>query len=358
MKKVMVVGAAGVLGNLVCNELLRIMEKEVKLIVTDYKTERGKKLANSFKQDVQFQFLDVNDEENVKQVIKKADIVLVVVKQKIPHIQIACIENKVLCIDVTPFYEFVKKVVELNHRAEKNDTGSIIMSGFFPGLSGLMVKEAISNFQEVTEINVALLQNTNAKTGLSGILDMLKIISQPVTFQSNIISGFTKKKDMYFSNQFKEREIRLIDHSESMLLKDNLTSAPIYYWTAWNSNVFNKMISALKKIGFTKIIQKVNNKFLNKIVKHNPNKNENAFLAVEVEGVVDNQKCKRILSLSTFSDYHTTAMMTAALTKIGLQKEVKGIICPFEITNLDELLSVINCSDILIEEIENNVSVK
>lgn len=63
--------------------------------------------------------------------------------------------------------------------------------------------------------------------------------------------------------------------------------------------------------------------------------------------------------LSTFSDYHTTtAMMTAALTKLTLEKEVEGIVCPFEITTLDELLSVINCPKLQIEKIENNIRIK
>ncbi|GAA0328552.1 hypothetical protein GCM10008931_20380 [Oceanobacillus oncorhynchi subsp. oncorhynchi] len=358
MKKVLVAGAGGVLGKLVCQELLRIMGKRIQLTVIDYKTERGEQLANALKQDVQFQFMDVDDKENVKQVIKNVDIVVVVVKQKTPHIQTECMENKILCIDVTPFYDFVEKVKELNQKAEKNEIGSVIMSGFFPGLSGLMVKETISYFQEVREVNVGLLQNTNAKTGLSGILDMLKIISQSVAFQDNIIPGFTKKKEMYFSKHNKEKEVRLIDHSERILLKNNLTAAPINYWTAWNSNSFNKMISMLKKFGLIKAIQKMNTKFLDKLVKHNPNKNEHAFLTVEVKGIVDKQECKRILSLSTFSDYHTTAMMTAALTKLTLEKEVEGIVCPFEITTLYELLSVMNCSELEIEKIENNIRIK
>lgn len=45
MKKMMVVGASGVLGKLICMELLRVFEKQIKLIVTDYKNERGKRLA-------------------------------------------------------------------------------------------------------------------------------------------------------------------------------------------------------------------------------------------------------------------------------------------------------------------------
>lgn len=59
------------------------------------------------------------------------DIVIVGLKQKTPSIQKTCIENKILCIDVTPFYDFVETVQELNQRAEKNNTASVVMSGFF-----------------------------------------------------------------------------------------------------------------------------------------------------------------------------------------------------------------------------------
>ncbi|WP_158634048.1 saccharopine dehydrogenase NADP-binding domain-containing protein [Radiobacillus deserti] len=148
MKKIMVVGASGVLGKLVCIELLRIFENQIKLIVTDYKAGRGKKLATSFNKEVQFQYLDVSDKESVKEAIKNVDIVVVGLKQKLPHIQKVCIENEILSIDVTPFYDFLEKVIELNQSAEKNNIGSVIMSGFFPGLSGLMIKNAISNFKK------------------------------------------------------------------------------------------------------------------------------------------------------------------------------------------------------------------
>ena len=86
MKEIMVVGASGTLGNLVCMELLRIFKNEINLTITDYKAERGNKLANSFDSDVQFLHLDVHDEENIKQVIKNVDIVVVVLSQRIPLI--------------------------------------------------------------------------------------------------------------------------------------------------------------------------------------------------------------------------------------------------------------------------------
>ncbi|KHF38695.1 hypothetical protein [Halalkalibacter okhensis] len=66
--------------------------------------------------------------------------------------------------------------------------------------------------------------------------------------------------------------------------------------------------------------------------------------------MIGNEERTKALALSTFSDYHTTAMVTASLAKIALQKELKGIVCPFEVTNVDELLSVMNGSNVRIEE--------
>ncbi|MFJ8527969.1 hypothetical protein [Bacillus sp. NPDC094106] len=330
MKKIMVVGASGVLGKLVCTELLRIFNNQVKLTVTDYKADRGMKLAKSFDQEVMFQYLDVTNEENTKKVLKNIDIVIVVLKQQNPYIQKACVNNDILCIDVTPFTDFVEKIEILHQDTEKNEVGSIVMSGFFPGLSGLMVKKAVSNFHEITEVNVGLLQNTNAQAG---------------------ISGFSKKRKMYFFEPNNNREVRLIDHAEKQFLQKALHIKNINYWTSWNSVFFNKQISFLKKFGLIDVILTLNNnKFLSKIVKHNPNKNEDAFLTVEVTGIIDDTKCKKTLSLSTFSDYHLTAMVTAALAKIAVNKKIKGIVFPFELTSVDEILSEMNCKSVTFKE--------
>ena len=347
----MVVGASGVLGQLICSELLRIFDSQIKLIVTDYKIERGEKLANSFNTEVRFRHLDANREENIKQVIKNIDIVVVALEQKNPYIQKYCIVNKMLFRDVPEYALCVEKVNELNEDAQNNDIGSVIMSGFFPGLSGLMVKKATSNFSEVKKVNVGVLQNTNAKAGISGIVDMLNIIAQPVKLENNIISGFTKKRKMDFLHHLKPKEVRCIDHSEKTILKEKLGINSINYWTSWDDNAFNKLVSFLRQAGFIKNVHKYKG-FLSKVVKHNPHKNENIFLTVEVKGIIDNKETLKILTLSTFSDYHTTAMATASLAKIAHQKNVKGVVYPFEITDIDELLSEINSPQIIIEEFE------
>ncbi|MFJ7735304.1 saccharopine dehydrogenase NADP-binding domain-containing protein [Lysinibacillus sp. NPDC097287] len=351
-KKVMVVGASGVLGKLVCIELLRIFDTQLNLIVTDYKEDRGKRFAESLNRDVKFECLDATNEKNVKRVVKNVDIVVVVLKQDTPYIQKACIDNRILCIDVTPFAQFIGKIKLLQQDAEENKVGSIVMSGFFPGLSGLMVHKAITGFQQIDEVNIGLLQNTNAKAGISGILDMLKIISQRVKDDTSNLPGFSIKRKMYFNEPSNEREVRLIDHAEKGYLNQMLNVKTINYWTSWNQPFFNKQISLLKNLGIIEIILKLNNKkFLSKIVKHKPKKDENAYLTVEVKGIIDHKESIRTLFLSTFSDYHTTAMVTAALAKVAVHKKIEGVVYPFEITNIDELFAEINCKEIILKDV-------
>lgn len=352
MQRVMVIGASGVLGHLVCMELLRIYNDQIELIVTDYKIERGKRLASSFNKEVEFRSLNINDEENIKQVVIDVDAVVVTLKQESPLIQKACIDHKILCIDVTPFYDFVAEVSGLSDAAQNNEVGSVVMSGFIPGLSGLMVQKAVSDFTEITEVNIGFLQNTNAKAGISGILDMLRIISLPVSFKNTVIPGFSQKRAMLFLNQNRHTKVRLIEHAEKNLLTEKLkvNMDSIHYWTSWNKNTFNILISLLKRTGMIKVIRKMNRGLLSKMVSHNPSRPEDAFITVEVKGIIDNKERSRLLSLSTTSDYHTTAMATAALVKIAYQKKVVGVVCPFEIASLDEVIAEINSANIIVKE--------
>ena len=118
MKRIMVVGASGVLGNLICHEVLRLFNLKIQLIITDYDRERGKRLADGFGRQVQFCHFMLGDNERINQVLADVDGVVIALKQEKPLIQKACIEQGVLCVDVTPFYEFVDKVSNFCERGK------------------------------------------------------------------------------------------------------------------------------------------------------------------------------------------------------------------------------------------------
>ncbi|GAA0356063.1 saccharopine dehydrogenase NADP-binding domain-containing protein [Bacillus horti] len=360
MQRVMVVGASGVLGRLISQELLRQFQ-EIQLVVSDYKRDRGERLAASLGDGVSFSFVDVQDQSSILQAVKQVDIVIVAIEQEEPHIQEACINHKVLCIDVTVASKFIQKVQKLDQAAKKQGVGSIVMSGFIPGLSGVMVKEAISSFTEIKEVHVGLLQNTNAKTGASGIIDMLKIISQDVYTSHELhakstVPGFTVKRKMVFekrvdhANPSVQREVRLIEHTERQELKKWLGIEHVYFWTAWNKSSFNILMSVLKRMGIVSLLTRLKNRaIVSKMSKHDPNQPEHAYLSVEVQGFVNRKPKVKTVALSTFSDYHTTAIFTAALAILAGKQEILGVTFPFQVVDMNRILSQMQEKEIVLE---------
>ncbi len=74
------------------------------------------------------------------------------------------------------------------------------------------------------------------------------------------------------------------------------------------------------------------------------------FLTIEARGEIDNKVKIKSLQLSTFSDYHTTAMFTAALAKISSKTNTGGVVFPYEMTNLDEVLKLFRSSKVKLKE--------
>ncbi|GAE32531.1 saccharopine dehydrogenase NADP-binding domain-containing protein [Alkalihalobacillus hemicellulosilyticus] len=351
MKKVLIIGSSGILGKLVCAEVLSIMKSEAQLIVADYHIERGKQLAQSLGNQTDFCYVDLTNRASIETAIHYVDVVIVALKQEEPTVQKLCIEKQVHCIDVNPFSSFSKQVELFHNQALEKEVSSVIMSGFYPGLSALLVKKAVEHFDEVINVDVALLQNTNAKAGITGMVDMLRIISKPVTKDGQLTyPGFTKHKKLPFGRQQTLKTVREIHHDEKEYVARKLGVTSMHYWTGWNSNRFNHILSVLKNTGLLKLIVTMENpKRLTRFVNHNESKGEEAFLTVEVTGRILGEQKKKAWVLSTPSDYQLTAMVTAALVK-AVGSHHAGVVFPFELTDVDMVLTLIDSPKISLLE--------
>ncbi|SES24198.1 3-beta hydroxysteroid dehydrogenase/isomerase family protein [Gracilibacillus ureilyticus] len=336
MTRVMVVGAGGKLGKIICNEVLRSCTP-AELIVTDYKKLRGKELIQSLPGQVEFHLLDIYNRKNVEEVIQDIDIVIVCVKQVHPHVQEICIRRQILCIDVTPFGKLVDCIYDLEHKAKARKACSIVMAGFIPGLSGMLVKKAIIPFDEIDEVNVSFLQSSNANAGITGAIDMLQLISQPVTYGTRTVRGFKEKGKVPHT----QNTVRLISHPEKDYLANKLAIPAINYWTAWNDKLFNLKVAVLLTTNLLPLLKK-HRALFEKQIKHDPSLKEDVSITVEVRGTISNQTIKRGYCLTAFSDYEMTAMVTVALAKIIHNKKVSGVYFPFEVAAFDEIIAEIS----------------
>jgi len=162
-KRILLIGGAGGVGKRLCNEVIRLLGKD-SLVVGDHKPERGHNLATLLNAD--FRCVDVHNLDKNK--LDGVSAVIVATPQQEPHIQAACIERRIPSIDINLEHEFAVKVEALAVRAKSNGTPVIIMAGHMPGLSSVMVKQALDDYEKIKEIHVGLLQNTKLIPGAVG----------------------------------------------------------------------------------------------------------------------------------------------------------------------------------------------
>ncbi len=348
--KIVVIGGSGVLGGMICSELNHLYERKIRLYIGDYKRDRGVNTAKKY--NAKFCETNINDADILSKALADMDLVIVAMNQKEPLIQMICKNMAIKCVDVTASYTFVKQVEKLFYN-NKNDgeATSLLMAGYFPGLSGLLLQSAVKTFDSVEDAKVSLIQSTNAKAGVSGIIDMLKIISENIVTldgEKEVSQpGFHIKRRVHLPNHDKGYEVRQISHSEKKLMDDTIGIKNLTYWTAWNQSYFNSVIGFLKSTGLLNyIINKVKPETLNKYVKHDEGKNEESMLIVELQGYKEGVISKKTYVIKVGSDYGTTAKVVAALSKLVLEKDNKGVCLPLHLSNLDEILGIISSEDI------------
>jgi len=355
-KRVLVVGAAGGVGRLICKEVMRLL-KPGSLVVGDYKIGRAERFAKSLGKDVAFCHVDVRNQKSIDSAIENVHAVIVATLQKEPLIQIECLSHQIPCLDITIHQEFISKVNELDSQAKSKDTGLLLMAGLFPGLSGIIVKSAAEKMSSISSIDVGLLQNTKASVGASGLADMLRMFNQTANLnmgsEKQQVPGFSAKKVMTFPEPFGDKKMRRVSFIEEKIVSKKLKVSEVNFWTAFEKESFNLLVSALNKTGAFKIFDQKNKglklaKIVNFLKKAGVSKTETAGVMAIVSGQKDGQPYTSQITAMVPSDYGTTAMCAAAMTRLILDGNVvvKGVKYPFEVFSLDQLLDTIDCEDI------------
>jgi saccharopine dehydrogenase-like NADP-dependent oxidoreductase len=333
-KAILVIGAAGELGRLISKEIIDNYRLEWSLYIGDYKSERGKQLATEY--GGTFSLIDLDNRKHMIILLQKIDAVIVAIKQKKPIIQQYCFEANTLCVDVTAFSSFTNKVEEVFKDYTQTQATSIIMAGFFPGLSGLLLNQLVDELDKVEEANISLVQNISATAGITGMMDMFKIIHEPtymfIDDEKKHIKGFTRKHVIKPHQANKKYTVRLIHHSEKEQLMRDFDLKRTNYWTSWNNLFFNKIIYLLNRSKwFAKWIEKPSHPILKKIRKNYRPKNETVYLIVSVQGIKNGIEKKIEWHVQAFSDYGLTARMTTAVTHLALRQNRIGVFHPYQL---------------------------
>ncbi len=353
-KAVLVIGAAGTLGNLICKEIIEKYQPTWHLHIGDYKSERGQQLAKQYQ--ASFALIDVFNKEHMLNLLQSIDAVIVAIKQDEPLIQEFCFQTDTVCVDVTAFVGFANKVQQSFQMYSDTKTHSVVMAGFFPGLSGVLFKEAACGMDCIKHADITLIQNISAVAGITGMMDMFTIIHQPTHYgfgnKKNLIKGFTKKNVVKLKTLKKTFTVRLIHHSEKEWLMKGLPLTNIHYWTGWNSCIFSQLIYWFNNTKwFDKWIHKPDHPFLKKIRKNSKPKDETAYMVVSAHGLQNGVEKKAEWHVKTFSDYGLTAIMATTVTDLTLKMNLKGVFHPADILTWDDLSSRVTRKNVVISKI-------
>lgn len=343
MNKIIVFGSSGVLGNIIVNQV-RTQFGDESLIISDYSSKRAENLSKSLNLSNKPRVIDVNDVSSIKSNLDNIDAALIATKQENSLIQQECIKRGIVTVDVTVFKKFVEKVQKLENLARNNSVPTLIMAGYFPGLSGISVNELVNYFDTLQEIQVSLLQNTKASAGKYGFTDMLNIINNEIITNEGTIKGFTVKNQFYhddYSKVFKQYRIKS-DEAEILSEKYELD---IGYYTGWEKESFNLFIKFLNRMGLSQFL--ANNPLGIKLssIVHPPKKyvetnHEITSLAIIGAGYKNKNFEEKSIYINAKADYLATAIAATTMLKLILQKREQfkgGVFFPYQLFDLNML---------------------
>ena len=346
--KIIVFGSAGVLGRLICQRIINIIDKE-SLLIADYLPKRLSKLQHELKLDQSQKLLiHTAKEEDIRQKIQGASAVIIAFQQAFPLIQKICIELKIPCVDVSTKLEFIEEASRLDQEAQEMGTTCLLTAGMFPGLSGIMVKKAIMLFDKPKSVDVGLCRPTKRISGKMGLADLLELLSQPVLFRSNgsskIVQGFSLKRTIPYLAPIGEKEHRLINAAETEVLANKLKIPKVNLWTGFDRKGFDKFVSMMRNIRILNIFRNGRyRKGLGQVFAHEKGQHNPAGLTVVSQGYSKGQAIEAYISLIAQSDYLATAACAVYFTQKLLEnKHAAGVLFPFELFELTEVLRAIN----------------
>jgi saccharopine dehydrogenase-like NADP-dependent oxidoreductase len=354
-KKILVVGSNGILGKHIVEKVINSFGVE-SLVISDYKEQRLKQqiseINKEFGEKPLSRIIDASSKESIETGLENIDFVLIAIQQKEALIQKTCIEIGVNSIDLSVSPDFIDKVLDLNEENE-NSNLQLITGGLFPGLSGILANDIYKTSKEKEPVDVGLLQSTNGTNGKTGVSDMLLIFDKKVDLltkeQTTKYSGFSYKKKFEYPKPFNIKTLRLTNFIERDYLRNSGIKAN--YWTSFDNESFNKLISGLKKIRFLKLFNypKISSLLSSLITKQNKGEKD------EKIGLCAKNSINEISIILT-SDYESTASCAIGFAKLIMsnEKEYKGIKLPFEIFLFKEIREHLN--DVIIDiKAPNNV---
>ena len=241
-RRIVVIGASGVLGGKVCQALTALNPGAE--LVRGMRRPDGPDAVH----------VDVTDEASIARACAGADVVVNVVAQSRPLVQEVCARLGIPSVDAVGGLGCGAVLDMARRQLPQSAAPAVMLTGLFPGISALLSAHVVEGLSarvpglEVTDIAVSLLQNTRpAAAGSMGMVDMLTAIATPVETQAGLRPAFSGKRSMMFGAR--SYPVRRLQYDERDVLRQRYPTAEVGYYTGWNNFAQTAGVAALVRMG-------------------------------------------------------------------------------------------------------------
>jgi saccharopine dehydrogenase-like NADP-dependent oxidoreductase len=176
--KILVVGGYGGAGHHVTRDLLARYGERV--IVAGRSSAWAARLAQALDAAFEFRYVDVSDPRTVSEAMTDVGLAIVCVDQPAPYVQEAAIARGAHCLDISAHPRHLRAVRALHDRAVKAGS-TILLTGFMPGISGVMGRYAKESMARLDSLDIALCLAWEGESGPAGVRYFLEdLFLEPV----------------------------------------------------------------------------------------------------------------------------------------------------------------------------------
>ncbi|MFJ7951927.1 saccharopine dehydrogenase family protein [Lysinibacillus sp. NPDC096418] len=173
--KILVVGGYGQVGKIVCHSLSQLYSGKV--ICSGRNFSKAREFSIETNGAIIPKQLDIYTIKQSDKIFNDTGLVIMCLDQKDTRFVEICIENEINYIDISPSYKLLSKVEKLNDKAKEFGTTIVLGVGLAPGLSNLLVKQSIKQFDKISSVDMYLMLGIGERHGRDGVEWLLNSIN-------------------------------------------------------------------------------------------------------------------------------------------------------------------------------------
>jgi len=253
--KAVVLGGAGVMGSYASIYLAKSGAFS-NITIADLNEEKGKELAKQYGMD--FVKLDATNEENLKQVIKGASVVVNAIgpfyKFALP-IKKTVIKEGINYVDICDDYDVTQKLLELDEMARSNGVAAIVGLGASPGITNVAASYGASQLDEVESIKIYVTRSIKEEAGGAIPYHMMHAWLGNVPAYLNGKYEMKKglrdgKESIKFPEPFGELDVYYFGHPETVTLPRYINARSVECKGNFTPPALREFLVSLDEMGF------------------------------------------------------------------------------------------------------------